>query len=239
MNAPPTHVTTDQLKTLIDVEVLEDRRIEGGWLKLARRVLRNHYADGTSSEPYQADTAYRVGIDAVAIVPWRPRLASNGGRPASRFEILLRRFLRPGVDLRRRLREAGPDCTDPLPMMWEICAGIPEAHEQSPKGLVACAARELREEMGLNVVCDAVQSLGAAFFPSAGVLCEMIYPFAVEVNPDTEPGQPSGDDTPFEEAGELRWWSLTEALEACGRGEIADCKTELVLRRLAAEIDPR
>lgn len=220
------------MKTLTRLEIVADERIEGGWLKLARRTLRNHYDDGTTSVPYPADSAYRVGIDAVAVLPWRPGAA--GGR-----EVLLRQNLRPAVDLRGRLSPPLPDAHHPLPLLWELACGIPEPDEQRPERFAACGARELLEEMGLAVDPAALRPLGAAVYPSGGILTEMIHFFAAALPADATPGHRAGDGTPFEEVGALRWWPLDAALAACQRGEIADAKTELALWRLAAGWDTR
>jgi len=216
------------MKTLIRLEIIADERIDGGWLKLARRRLRNHYADGTSSGEYVADSAYRTGIDAVAVLVWR--------RVDDRVEVLLRQNLRPGVELRSRLSPPTTDSHHALPLLWELACGIPEANEQSPSGFADCGARELEEEMGLRVPVGALRPLGAPTYPSGGTLTEMIHFFSVEVAPDAEAGRGSGDGTPFEEVGALRWWPLTGALGACRRGEIADAKTELALWRLTASL---
>lgn len=220
------------MKTLTRLEIVTDDRIDGGWLKLARRMLRNHYTDGTVSKDYLADTAYRVGVDAVAVLVWRRR--GDGVR-----EVLLRQNLRPGVELRARLSPPLPDRHHPLPLLWELACGIPEADEQAPEHFASCGARELEEEMGLAVDPTNLRNLGAATYPSGGILSEMVHFFSVEVAHDATPGHRSGDGTPFEEVGALRWWALDDALAACQRGELADAKTELALWRLAAGWDAR
>ncbi len=216
------------MKTLIRLEIVADERVDGGWLKLARRRLRNHYADGSSSREYVADAAYRPGIDAVAVLVWR--------RVAGRVEVLLRQNLRPGVELRASLSPPMTDSHHALPLLWELACGIPEADEQAPSRFAACGARELEEEMGLRVDAGALRPLGAPTYPSGGILTEMIHFFSVEVAPDAEAGHGSGDGSPFEEVGALRWWPLTDAVSACRRGEIADAKTELALWRLTAAV---
>jgi ADP-ribose pyrophosphatase len=215
-----------RLKTLRSMEVVADRRVDDGWLKIARRALRLGYADGSRSEVFEADGAYRRGIDAVAVLAWRPADAGP--------EVLLRQFLRPSVDLRSRLDPPLADDHHPLPLLWEISAGIPEADERGPDGFRRAAARELREEMGLDADPGALRALGGAFYPSGGILTEMIHLFEAALQPGVEPGPIPGDGTPFESVGALRWWPLAEALEACRAGRIADAKTELALWRFQA-----
>lgn len=220
------------MKTLTRLEVVTDARVEDGWLKLARRMLRNHYTDGTASIDYLADTAYRVGLDAVAVLVWRRQ--ADGRR-----EVLLRQNLRPGVELRAQLSPPLPDPHHTLPLLWELACGIPEADEQTPERFAACGARELHEEMGLEIPPETLRPLGAATYPSGGILAEMVHFFSVEVAAHTTPGLRAGDGTPFEEVGALRWWTLDDALAACQRGELADAKTELALWRLVAGWDTR
>ena len=215
-----------RLRVLTRLEIVDEERIDDGWLKIRRCDLRNHYEDGGRSEIYRADTAHRIGVDAVAVVPWR--------RAEVGIEVLLRTCLRPGIDLRARLDPPVADPHHPLPMIWEICAGIPESDERGPDGLRRCGARELLEEMGLEVPPESLVDLGGPIYPSAGILAEMIHLYAAAVPPGTEPGRIAGDGTPFEEAGHLRWWDLDDALAACRSGQLADAKTEIVLWRLFA-----
>lgn len=216
------------MKTLTRLEIVGEERLEGGWLKVARRTLRNHYEDGTTSRTYPADSAYRAGIDAVAVLPWR---RGEGGT----IEVLLRQNLRPGVALRAELSPPFADPHHPLPLLWELACGIPEPDEQRPERFADCGARELLEEMGVALPAAALRPLGAATYPSGGILTEMIHFFAAELPAGVEPGPRAGDGTPFEEVGALRFWTLYDALAACQRGEIADAKTELALWRLAAQ----
>jgi ADP-ribose pyrophosphatase len=62
-------------------------------------------------------------------------------------------------------------------------------------------------------------------------MVEKFYFTAVEVDPSAQ--QPlGGDGSPMEEGASTRWLLLDEAIAACVRGDIADLKTELGLRRL-------
>lgn len=208
---------------LARLEVLGSDAVGRGWLTVERQTLRNHYADGTVSEPFVADSAHRPGVDAVAVAAWRRR---------GQVEVLLRECLRPGVELRTRLGPPVPDAVDRRGLLWEIPAGIPEADEQSAAGLPRCGARELLEETGHRVDAATLVSLGAGTYPSGGILAEVLFLYAVEVAADAAPEPIAGDGTPFEVAGEVRWWPLAEAIAACRAGVIADAKTEIALRRL-------
>lgn len=216
------------MKRLDHVEVLSTHDTPGDWLTVTQQVLRNHYEDGTTSASFKADSAHRRGIDAVAVAPWRRR----GGV----VEVCLRAVLRPGVTLRARLNPPVPDPHPGRPMLWEIPAGIPEADEPGLDGLARCGAREVYEEIGLTVAADALRSLGYGTYPSGGILAEMLFLYAVEVPADAPIDPPPGDGTPFEEAGDLRWWPLPDALAACLDGRIVDAKTEIALHRLTAQL---
>ena len=55
---------------------------------------------------------------------------------------------------------------------------------------------------------------------------------AAEVeDPDAAEVAPT-DGSPMEEGARCRWMPLDDAIAACVRGEIEDCKSELALRRL-------
>ena len=49
--------------------------------------------------------------------------------------------------------------------LHELPAGLVEPTEQSARGLVHAAQRELSEELGLNVDASAFHELGASVFP--------------------------------------------------------------------------
>lgn len=201
--------------------------LEGTWMKIALRTLRNHYDDGSVSPEFLAESAWRRGTDAAAVIPWR-------AGPAG-VEVLLRQCLRPGVDLRRRLGPPVPqDPHHAVPLLWELAAGIPEADETGFEGMRRCAARELAEEMGLHLPEEALRPLGGSIYPSGGILSEMLHLYEVEIPAGTPTTRPAGDGSPFEEVGQCRWWPLTEAIAGCGDGRIADAKTEIVLWRLIA-----
>lgn len=216
------------MKKLARLEVLGSEPTGHGWLTVERQTLRNHYVDGTVSETYVADSAHRPGVDAVAVVAWRR---------APRVEVLLRQCLRPGVELRTRLSPPVADAFDRGALLWEAPAGIPEADERSVEGLARCGARELLEETGYAVDSASLVSLGAGTFPSGGILAEVLFLYSVEIMADLAPSPIVGDGTPFEAAGEIRWWALDAALAACEDGAIADAKTEIALRRLATRIE--
>lgn len=215
-------------KRLARLAVLGQTALESGWLTIERQRLQNHYTDGTSSAPFEADSAHRRGVDAVAVLPWR--------RVDGAVQVCLLQVLRPGVALRARLDPPVPDDGPDRPMLWEAPAGIPEADERGEEGLRRCGAREVLEETGIPVPVDAVTRLGAGTYPSGGILAEMLHLYAAEVPAEVAVKPAEGDGTPFEEPGDWRWWDLGEALAACEAGVIADSKTEISLGRLARRL---
>ena len=106
--------------------------------------------------------------------------------------------------------------------LWEIPAGLVEAHERNQPDLTA--RRELREETGHTA--DSWQLL-TRVYPSPGFSTETQTLFlAQHAYPAPEaPGIPD-DPTEIEQ---VRWLPLSEALDWCKRGLIVDSKTVLGL----------
>jgi len=204
----------------IGVEVVEDRSAESrcdvGFLRLRRLSLRNRYPDGTRSDTYVYDLVERTALDAVAIV----LVARGGEEPA----ICLRSALRPPVALR-----ADDDASG---VQWEVPAGLIEADEPGPEGVLSCAAREALEEVGAKLSPGDFATLGPAVLLSPGVMAERLSFVVADVDP-AACVTPTEDGSPVEERAKVRFVPLSEALAACASGAIADIKTELAVRRLA------
>lgn len=218
---------------IVGVEVLADRLVgrEGGFLAVRRLDLVNVHADGTRSRPYLCDFAVRPkGVDAVVVAIWR---RTGTGGASSAVEVLLRQSLRPPLHFGRRAEDLPiPDPRSYL-LIPEVVAGIIEAEDRGEAGVRRRAAIEAEEEAGYQVSPDAVELLGAGMFPSPGAMAERFWFTAVEVRADTPVHDvPAGDGSPMEEDHRIWWLPLDEAIAACGRGEIEDLKTEVVLRRL-------
>lgn len=209
----------------VAVEVVEDRsasaRCDEGFLRLRRLVLRNRYGDGTESAEYRYDLVERDALDAVAIVLW----AEGPEGPL----VCLRSALRPPLAFR-------PSYPLPLseregPVQWEVPAGLVEPDEVGEAGLRGCAARETLEEVGLALEPHAFERLGPAACLSPGVLAEKLHYLAARVDPSLRTA-PTEDGTPVEERAEVRFVRLSDALDACRDGRVADLKTEVAIRRL-------
>jgi len=209
----------------ITLEEVEDRSPPQpeGFLRLVRRRMRARYPDGSSSEPFVYDEVDRQSLDATVVAA---HFVDAGGRR----QVFLRSALRPPAYLRAKARGAIATL-GPREGLWELPAGLIEAHELSAEGLVESARRELWEETGLAVDREALRMLGESSFPSPGVIAERHVFFEVEVDP-TSQREPPLDGSPLERFGSVRAVALDDALALCRDGGIEDAKTELGLRRL-------
>jgi len=195
-----------------------------GFLRLRRMILRVTFADGTTSEPFEYDAIDRARLDAVVV-------AAHYRGPDGRRRVILRSALRPPVAMRSR--ETSPVEEKPsLGALWELPAGLVEADERSPEGLRRCAARELHEEIGVEVGADALHPLGPSAFPAPGVIGERHFFFHVEIDP-ARLHVPTEDGSALEQHAQVIAVDLERAVALTRAGAIEDEKTELALRRLA------
>jgi ADP-ribose pyrophosphatase len=195
-----------------------------GFLRLRRVMLSVRFADGAVSAPFEYDAIDRGRIDAVVVAAHYP---GAGGRR----EVFLRSALRPPVALRSR-EESPVVEKDTLGALWELPAGLVERDERTPEGLRRCAARELLEEVGIEVEPGAIRPLGPSAFPAPGVIGERHFFFHVEVDP-ARLRVPTEDGSALERQGVVIALPVAEAIELCRQGAIEDEKTEIALRRLA------
>ncbi|MBL6720862.1 MAG: NUDIX hydrolase [Planctomycetes bacterium] len=219
---------------LMAIEVVEDRtatsRLDEGFLRLERLVVRNRYADGTLSEPYPCDVVRRRGSDAVVAALW----ARRGPRGV---QVVLREAPRVPVYLRRTRTPALTDPRDYLTLL-EVVAGLVEPEDgPGPVGHARRAAAEAREEVGLEIAAEAMASLGEGSFASPGTGDEKVLFQAGEVEEGAVAvlgaDEVTGDGSVMEEWGRPQVLDLREALRACRDGRIPDLKTEVALQRLA------
>lgn len=195
-----------------------------GFLRLRRQRVVVRFADGSTSEPFLYDSVDRSKLDAIVIA------AHFRGASGVR-QVFLRSSLRPSLITRPNDSLPIPE-KDTLGGLWELPAGLVEEDERSPEGLRRCAARELFEEIGVQVDPDAIQPLGPSSFPAPGIIGERHFFFHVELQgPDRV--TPSEDGSALERHAIVAPIALDEALALVRRGEIEDEKTELGLRRLA------
>jgi ADP-ribose pyrophosphatase len=208
-------------KTFDGYHVVEEKRIgEGGFLVLRRMRLKVRRGDGSLSAEGLYDFVERpMGNDAVVVTLWHR--AGDG-----RVRVLLRRA--PRVPLWFRDAALGARHV-------EVVAGILEKGEDDWAGIQRRAAAEAHEEAGLTVAPADVVRLGAPSFPTCGMFAEKFHFVAAEVRQPEAAVAPPTDGSPFEEGATLEWLDLDEALRRCDAGEMCDIKTELALRRLAAQ----
>lgn len=213
----------------IRLELLEDvsPAQPPGFLKLVRRRLRAHYADGSTSSDFVYDEVDRRAIDAVVIVAYRTE-AERG------VLVYLRSALRPPLVFRDAARSPVPEL-DPKGSIWELPAGLVEPDEQTPSGVRDSAARELAEEVGFQVTPHMLWALGPSTFPVPGIIAERHFFYAVAVD-GVAAGEPALDGSALEKGGVVVAVPLSEALAMCRDGRIVDAKTEIGLRRLAESL---
>jgi ADP-ribose pyrophosphatase len=206
-----------------------DERVgDGGFLAVRRLGLRNIRGDGSTSPPYICDVVVRpYGQDAVVVAIY----ARVGGE----VRVLVRQCLRPAIALGRDASAAPLPEAQPELFQTELVAGIVEVGDHGPAGLATRAAHEVHEEAGFAVEPSSITVLGAGMLPSPGCMVEKFYFTAVEVDPASQVAL-VGDGSPMEEGATTRWLALDDAIDACVRGEIADLKTELGLRRLRDQL---
>ncbi len=201
----------------LEIELVDEVSTERpGFLRLIRQKLRLRYPDGRTSEEFAYDAIDRSALDSVVIVAHFIRERQR--------RVYLRSAVRPA--LRLHAREPNPGS------LWELPAGLVEVHEQGPAGLLSCAARELREELGFDVSEERFAALGVGVFPAPGVIAERQFFFELEVRPEQR-GEPRLDGSALEARGRVIEVPLEDALQWCREGYILDAKTELGLRRLA------
>lgn len=215
---------------LVDIEVVEDctagSRCDEGFLRIRRLRLRNHYEDGSTSEPYDCDVLSRRYVDAVAVVV-------HDRDEKGRVRVALRIGTRPPVALRREREQPHVD-GDHL-RLAEIVAGVLEDEDAEPGGVERRAAAECHEEAGYVVDPADLRPLGGHTFPSPGVTDECVVFRHVETDLETRE-KAFGDGSAMEEGTELILLPLREAIRRCRTGEIPDMKTELALLRLCDAI---
>jgi ADP-ribose pyrophosphatase len=214
------------------IEIIEDRtahsRCDEGFLVVARLVVRNHYDDGSISDPYPCDVVSRPGSDAVVAVLYEVD-------SERRITVVLRENARPPIYLRRFKQFERPDPREYRSIL-EVVAGLVEGGDGAgDAGLARTASREAEEEAGYSIARGAFQPLGGETFASPGTSDEKVF-FCSAPVAAADAREPSGDGTVMEEVGTPVLRELGDAIDACRRGEIPDMKTEIALLRLADQL---
>ena len=198
-----------------------------GFLRLVRRRLRVRFPDRTYSTDFVYDEVDRAAIDAVVII-------AHFEHAGSRW-VYLRSALRPPLYFRDPSRSPMPESQTGA--LWELPAGLIEADEQTPAGVLEAGRRELEEELGFAAAASDFTALGPPTLPCPGVISERHFFVHIEVVPSAR-AEPSLDGSALEHFGRVIALPLERALELCRQGRIEDAKTELGLRRMA-DISPR
>lgn len=199
-----------------------------GFLQMRRLVLQNHYADGSTSRTYDCDIVSRRFPDAVAVVIYDVDDERT-------VRVAMRTGVRPPVYLRTQRDDLVLPETRDVRLLTEIVAGLLEPSDEGAAAVEKRAAEEAAEEAGYDISPDEVGPLGAPMYASPGITDEQVYYRRVQIDLD-ERGEPSGDGSVMEEAGEVVVLTLDEAIHRCRAGGIPDTKTELALLRLCDAI---
>jgi ADP-ribose pyrophosphatase len=215
------------------IEIVDDRSSsvpsDGGFIQVRRLRLRSHYDDGAVSEVYPYDVVDRRALDAVVIVLF----AARDGAPDDPL-VCVRAALRPPLALRQQRELVVPDARVDVEL-WEMPAGLIEAHEKGPEGVRACAARETLEETGFDLPAGAFEALGVPVFLSPGLCAEKIHLLCARVADPHAEVRAEGDGV-LEARARVAWWPLSQCLARAAEGVIEDAKTELALHRLKGRI---
>lgn len=215
------------------IEIVDDRSSsvpsDGGFIQVRRLRLRSHYDDGAVSEEYPYDVVDRKALDAAVMVLY----ATRDEAPDDPL-VCVRTALRPPLALRQTRALVVPDARADVEL-WEMPAGLIEAHEQGFDGVRACAARETLEETGFTLPASAFEALGVPVFLSPGLCGEKIHLLCARV-PDPHAEVHAAGDGVLEARARVVWWPLSQCLARAAEGVIEDAKTELALHRLKARI---
>ena len=213
---------------VVGVELVQD--VSGiaspvdGFLRRYRHRAKSRLSDGQRTAPYIADFVDRGPgrRDAVAVALYVP------APKTADVQVILRQQMRYPVFI-----------ATGAPLVTEVVAGIIEGDEPPARA----AAREIEEETGLTVDEAHIVTLGGPFYPSPGVLTEMIHIVAAPLPPDALaaplPVAPT-DGSPMEAGARLVAVGLEDALRLPAgpptagdeQTRMCDAKTELALRRL-------
>ncbi|WP_394839369.1 NUDIX hydrolase [Pendulispora rubella] len=183
------------------------------FLQVERHRLVADFPNGTTSEPFSYDLVRRRALDAVIIL-------AHHTHPTGEVHVFLRSSVRPPILFR--------DDPAPSPVLWELPAGLREPDESPP----VAAARELHEELGVEVDPADLHELGPWIYPAPGFIGERQIFFHVEIDPIARQ-TPLEDGSPLERHATILDIPLREALDLARQGLLPDGKTELALRRLA------
>lgn len=210
----------------IGLEVLEEKVSEGFFFKSKESTSIFHYPDGSASEKTTIGSVIRHRHDCVVILAHFPLGEETG--------LFLRSAIRPPLAF-RDYKESGVREGQGIHNAWELPAGLVDEDEVGLDGLRKAAARELLEEVGMDVHPNFFTFLGKRTFSCPGQVAERLFFLEVTVDPKAV-GVPCEDGSPFEKGGEVIMVKLSDALKAVKAGEIIDAKTEIGLRRLAERL---
>ena len=183
------------------------------FLTLRHVLMQLEYPDGTFSEKFVHDVVERENLNAVVICAY----VINDGF----LKVWLRSCVRPAL---AKLRVGEPSLKG---NGWELPAGLIDSGEEP----TAAAIRELREEVGFDIMRGDIEALGAPIRSSVGLAGETLHFYAVNVSNFVR-GEPLLDGSPIEKHGKCLLVSADDIIES----GIGDLKTELGIFRLKEKV---
>jgi 8-oxo-dGTP pyrophosphatase MutT (NUDIX family) len=213
------------------LRILRRLRASGpGFLRLERYRAQNIYRDAAASRPYRFEVLHRLGVDAVAILPFY----FEGRR--RRLMVVCKVGFRPGLRTRSRLTLPLAD-RHPYLSVIEAVAGSLEPGDRGQRGITSRARAELLEETGFRPISGRTFRLGAGFFPSHGQSTEKVHLRAFEIDP-FDARAASGDGSVNEADAGTFAIEARRILRMCRQGLIEDPKLEIGVYRLLRMLRP-
>lgn len=216
------------MKKIDSVEIIKHKTcncIENPFFTHHKYLLKNHYKSGEISKEYSMEYFDRLGIDCVAVIPYKVEF--------KKINIGILSAFRPPVYMRKnyKLYEREKSYTN----IYECVAGSLEPSDYNNLGLEKRAKEELLEEAGFDVDLSEIKRLGKGFFPSHGQSTEKIHMFYVNIT-GLQQKIPKGDGSVNEELNKLHFFEINEIKEMCFKGIIEDPKIEIGVYRLENEL---
>lgn len=215
------------MDNIIKIHLLE--KDEQDNYKILAYKAKLEFPNGEMSKPIQIRSMMRKGMDAVAIIGY----IFENEEPY----IYLRSCVRPGLFL-RDFSDSKINEDEYVYNLYEIPAGKIDDNEIGIEGAREAAAREFKEEIGIDLPKERFKLLGNRSFPIAGSYPERIFFFRVFVTPEEEKNRinPETDGHPLEMHAKIKLVKLSDAKNMISNDELYDMKTEIGIHRLIEEL---
>lgn len=199
--------------------------IEKPFFKHHKYVMENVYENNEISKKYNVEFFDRLGIDCVAVIPYKFE--------KNKVLVGILSAFRPPVYMRKDYNLYVPEKT--YEYIYECVAGSLEQSDFEKSGIEKRVKEELIEEAGFRVELSDIKKLGNGFFPSHGQSTEKIHLFCVNVTGLSQI-TPKGDGSVNEQLNLLHFFEINEIKKMCYNGLIEDPKIEIGVYRLENEL---